>query len=113
MYLVLMEQNVIFAGKSLEILIMVTKEEAEVLRRFDTWLATKVHTNNHRPFVRGAIKAESDDFKHGFNMAIMLVSVWVNDIANGHYDTNKHDLQFDTLEILEEKWEKALNGESE
>lgn len=106
-----MEQNVIFVVKSLVILVMVTKEEQEVLRRFDLWLATKIHTNNHRPFVRGAIKAESDDFKHGFNMAMMLVSVWVNDIANGHYDTNKHDLQFDNLEVLEEKWEKALNKE--
>lgn len=106
-----MEWNVIFVVKNLEILVMVTKEEQEVLRRFDLWLATKVFTNNHRPFVRGAIKAESDDFKHGFNTAMMLISVWVNDIANGHYDTNKHDLQFDTLEVLEEKWEKALNKE--
>jgi hypothetical protein len=108
-----MEQDVIFAVKSLEILIMVTKEEQEVLRRFDLWLATKLFTNNHSPFVRAAIKPESEDFKHGINTATMLISVWINDIANGHYDTNKYDLQFDNLEVLEEKWEKALNGESE
>ena len=90
---------------------MVTEIEKEVLRRFDLWLATKIHTNNHRPFIRGAIKGESDDFKHGFNMAMMLVSVWINDIANGHYDTNKYDLQFDKLEALEKKWQKVLNKE--
>lgn len=89
---------------------MVSKEEAEVLRRFDLWLARKVFTDNHSPFVRGAIEDESDDFRRGWKMAMTLVSVWLNDIMKGTYDTNKHDLKFDTEEVLEAKWNKILDG---
>lgn len=84
-------------------------EEKETLNRFDLWLACKLFTNNHTPFVKAVLKSESKEFKHGWNQAMVLVSQWLTDIQNGHYDTDKYDLKFDTLENLEKKWESILS----
>lgn len=81
------------------------QEEIETLRRFDLWLAIKLETNNHTPFVKGVLKASSPEFKHGWNQAMVLVSTWLNDIINERYDTDAYDLKFDTLDNLEKKWE--------
>jgi len=82
-------------------------EEAEVLRRFDLWLAIKLRTNNHVALVRGVLKSETKDFLRGWDMAMIMTSTWLNAVANGNYDTNKYNLKFDTLENLEAKWDKV------
>lgn len=88
-------------------------EEAETLTRFDLWFAIKLHTNNHVPFMRAVLKTESNDFKRGWTMAMVMVSQWLTDVANGHYDNDKHGLKFDTLEALQDKWNKLHEKEKE
>ena len=73
--------------------------QVDVLGRFDIWLAIK-YFGKQKEFISKLYK--SKQYQHGYGMAMVNVSSWLNQFAQG----------IDKLEsekVLKRRWKKILN----